>query len=52
MKAEPMSRALWSGPALGGKATKKFLAPEQSDLQQQTAVWNVDRADFSNAAAA
>ena len=27
-----MSRALWSGPALGGKATKKFLAIEQHDL--------------------
>lgn len=31
-----MSKALWSGPALGGKATKKSLAPEHHALHVYT----------------
>ena len=35
-----MSKALWSGPALGGKATKKSLAPEHHALHVYTAGHN------------
>jgi len=37
--------ALWSGPALGGNATKKFLAPEQQDLQAATKLQHTPETD-------